>query len=138
MNIFSSFYAWLIYREAVSRADRAHAKNGNRYYVMPNASGRVKLIVTDRKNFRQLRMKHYIDSNVKMDDVTMKCFYYTPNRREMNAIDDFLRDVKLHMYYEWYERRKKRDKRERIRRRNDFFKRISFSFVARRNPNAKR
>lgn len=138
MNIFSSFYAWLIYREAVSRADRAHSKNGNRYYVMPNASGRVKLIVTDRKNFRQLRMKHYIDSNVKMDDVTMKCFYYTPDRREKNAIDDFLRDVKLHMYYEWYERRKRRDKRERTRRRNDFFKRISFSSVVRRNPNAKR
>lgn len=83
-------------------------------------------------------MKHYIDSNVKMDDVTMKCFYYTPDRREKNAIDDFLRDVKLHMYYEWYERRKRRDKRERTRRRNDFFKRISFSSVVRRNPNAKR
>lgn len=135
MNIFVSIYAWLQYREAVRRADKAHAECGNRYYVMPNAGGKIKLIVTDRKNFRQMRLKHYIDSSVKMDDVTMKCFYFTPDRQEKNAIDDFMRDIKLRMYYEWYEKRRARDIRDRKRKRKDWLRRISSSSKVRRNTN---
>ena len=108
MNGFVKFYAFLQYRRAVQMADKAHEENGARFYVMPNARGKIRLIVTDRKNFRRLRMKHYIDSNVKMEDVLQHCFYYTPYASGDGAITEAETSAKLARYYAWVDRRRKR------------------------------
>ena len=78
MNIFLRFFYGLRLRRAAQMADEAHAKTGNRYFVMP-VSGTTKLAVMDRSNFRQLKRKHYIKQGVTMLDVKAECFYATPN-----------------------------------------------------------
>lgn len=112
MNGFRKFYAYLQYREAAKKANAAHAQTKNRYYVMPNAAGKVKLIVTDRTNFRQLRMKHYISSEIKLEDVMKVCFYHTPDRMENGGMTDSERASKLVRYFDWYGRRLSRDKKK--------------------------
>lgn len=108
MNIFVKFYAFLQYRDAVIRADKAHEETGRRYFVLPNASGKVNLVITDRKNFRLLKMKHYIGGRFTVNDALQRCFYYTPTANGANAIDEDTRSLKLSQYYKWYDRRRKR------------------------------
>lgn len=97
----------LIYRRAVKLANRAHAETGARYFVLPNVDSKILLIVTDRKNFRGLRQKHYIDPQMKMDDVFDKCFYYTPRSDGEGLISEAELKVKQIAYQIWYEERLK-------------------------------
>lgn len=113
MNVLQKLYAYLQYREAAKQANAAHRKNRNRYYVMPNAKGKIRLIVTDRYNFRQLRMKHYIDPNIRLEDVMKSCFFYTPDRKEGGRMTDEVRASKLLYYFDWYQRRLAKDRKNK-------------------------
>lgn len=95
----------LIYRRAVQMANRAHEKTGARYFVMPNISTKILLIVTDRKNFRGLRAKHYIDSSMRMEDVFKRCFYFTPRGDEEGLITEDELKKKQIEYQLWYQKR---------------------------------
>lgn len=99
MNKIRKLIAYLRYREAVKQADKAHQETGERYYVMPYGDG--KLIIVDRKNFRSLKNKHYIDHKVKVRDLLAECFYFTPYRNGNGYIDDVARKVKLESYYSY-------------------------------------
>ena len=122
MNRLQSYKAYLMYRKAVLMADKKHRETGNRYFVLPNLDEKVFLIVTDRKNFRILRRKGYIDHNMKIDDVFKACFYYTPQKDGLgkNLTEDELKVKQLH-YQVWYGKRvaqiaaaRKRRRRERL------------------------
>lgn len=131
MNVFQHLYAYLQYRYAVKKADIAHENNRVRYYVLPNARGKVRLIVTDRQNFRRLRLKHYIGENVKMAEVQMSCFYYTADASGKGAISDEMKSLRLMKYYDWVQKRLNRAKKERKEKRCarfEFFKRRLFKF----------
>lgn len=95
-----------MYRQAVKMANREHKKTGRRYFVMPNTDTRIFLIVTDRKNFRQIRQKGYIDPNMKLEDVFNRCFYYTAQKdgAGKNITEDELK-IKQIAYQMWYEER---------------------------------
>ena len=67
MNIFLKIHAFLQLRQAVKLADKCHAEDGGRYYVMPTFNrtkgGKRKhaLAVIDRSNFRKLKQKHSLN-----------------------------------------------------------------------------
>ena len=100
MNIFKRFCATLRLYEAVRLANKAHRKTGERYYVIPNGRG-VKLIITDRKNFRKLKQKHYIHHKVFVRDLTVECFYCTPYRNGSGALSKKAIDLKRRQYIKW-------------------------------------
>lgn len=132
MNIFQKIYAFLQYRYAVRKADKAHLQDRTRFYVMPNAKGKIRLIVTDRKNFRRLRMKHYVNNAMMMDDVMSRCFYYTPDASGKGAITDTVRTAKFYMYMGWYGKRIARDRAENSRLRRDTLRKILGGFNGKR------
>lgn len=112
MNVFRKWVAYLQLREAVIRADRAHEENGARYYVLPwqTTDGKPKLIIMDRKNFRILRSKHYISRNVRMNDLWVECFYFTPRANGEGRITEELRKRKVTQFLAWRQAHAKRRK----------------------------
>lgn len=128
----------LIYRKAVRLANERHRKDGHRYFVMPNRDTKIFLIVTDRKNFRGIRKKGYIDRSMKMEDVFKRCFYYTPqaNGEGRNITEEELK-IKQLAYQVWYEKRIKMIPEEKKRRRISIVSRIKAYFRFRRRINEK-
>lgn len=108
-NPFLQFVDYLRYREAVKKADNAHTKNGERYYVMPatapsgSAAGKPSLIVMDRYNFRKLKQKHYINRNATQRDLLSECFYCTAYRNGDGYLDAAGRKIKLALYFSYCE-----------------------------------
>lgn len=105
MNIFLKFKAYLRLREAVIKADVAHSKDGDRYYVVPSTDGT--LIVMDRKNFKILRRKGYINRNVYVKDLVRESFYFTPYQGGNGYITKEFRRMKMKEYYSWCEAMRK-------------------------------
>ena len=100
MDLFQRLKSNLMYREAVRKADKAHADDGNRYYVLPNAEG--KLLIMDKKNFRILKRKHYINSKATVQDLLDECFYFTPYCNGECAITKEIMALKKKQYLSWY------------------------------------
>ncbi len=99
MNIFKKLKAFLRFREAVRKADEAHLMNRQRYYVIP-ASSDV-LLVVDRKNFRGLRRKNYINRSATVQHLREHSVYHTPDAREMGGVPtEFLKE-KFRDYVRW-------------------------------------
>lgn len=127
MNIFVQFYAFLHLRTAVRMADAAYKKEHRRFYVI--GTDKCRLLVTDRKNFRLLKKKHYIrNQDLKMVDAEILCFYHTPHAKGDGAIEEDIRQAKVVDYYKWYaecreDLRKKR--KEQRKSRPNIFKRLS-------------
>ncbi len=84
MNIFKKFFYFLRFRQAVIMADKAHAKNNIRYFVIPDNKG--KLIITDRKNYRLLRRKKYIPGDQSYLLALNTCLYRTPDGSGRNGL----------------------------------------------------
>lgn len=104
MNIFRKFKAYLQLRDAVKKADELHAKHGERFYVVNGSDGQ--LVIMNRKNFRLLKRKHYIDADVTMKDLAMGCFYFTPQRDGQGAIGNAEAILRRMKFYEWKEHSK--------------------------------
>lgn len=101
MNIFKKFKASLRFLEAVRKADKAHEATGERYYVMPMGENKKQLIILDRRNFRKLKHKGYVNSSVKISDLERECFYCTSYRNGKDALPTSVRNMKLNLYYKW-------------------------------------
>ncbi len=106
MNIFTKFYAYLHLRWAVRLADKSYKKYNQRFYVLPGEDGN--LVVSDRKNFRGLRSKHWIRGAYETDmkGVTRKSYYYTPYANGNDPMPYTEYKVKMIAYYGWYEKSK--------------------------------
>ena len=102
-NPFVHLKDYLRYREAVRKADQAHAESGERYYVMPSvdAEGNPKLVIMDRFNFRKLKQKRYISHKATVQDLKRECFYHTPYRDGTDPMDKFAICFKKEMYYSY-------------------------------------
>lgn len=84
----------IVYYNAVRLANKCHAKNGYRYFVVPTTKG--KLIVMDKKNFRILKRKHYL-SDVPTHMLADRCIYHTANRKG-ECMTEKSRVCKKHWY----------------------------------------
>jgi hypothetical protein len=102
-NPFKQFIDYLRYRKAVQMADESHAKDGDRYYVMPMAApaGSPKLIIMDRKNFKRLKFKGYISKNARVRDLVSECFYCTPYANGDGYLNAEGRKKKLALYFSY-------------------------------------
>lgn len=87
MNVLKKISATIRLKEAARRAEKAHKETGERYYVMPNGEN-GKLLIVDRKAFRALKRKNYIDKRATVNDLTRECFYCTPNRNGNGKLPD--------------------------------------------------
>lgn len=113
MNIFRKFRASLLLREAILKANKAWLATGERHYVMPNSSGKPQLIVMDRKNFRILKRKGYIDGNAIVHNLINESFYFTPYRNGNGYLSDSDRIKKANSFFQWYDLRLKSNHRPR-------------------------
>ena len=97
------FRDYLRYREAVKKADEAHAKDGDRYYVVPsnNMDGKILLLIMDRKNFRKLKQKGYINKDANIRDLVNESFYFTPYVNGDGYLDAEGRKLKLKLYFSY-------------------------------------
>ena len=93
--------AYLRYKEAVRKADKAHSENGNRYYVMPTSGHSGQLVIIDRNNFRKLKLKHYINNSSFVRDIEIECFYCTPYRNGLGQLPPDVIAKKRKQYYNW-------------------------------------
>jgi hypothetical protein len=104
MNIFKKFKAYLRLREAIRKADEAHAKDGARYYVIPTTKG--ELLITDRKNFRILKAKGYIHRDMAVTDLIARSVYFTPYKDGSKALSPEYAKEKREAYYQWATKKK--------------------------------
>lgn len=122
------FSDYLRYRKAVQMADDAHAKDGDRYYVMPSnqkkQKGKPTLIVMDRKNFRKLRQKGYIDRRANMRDVVNECFYCTPYANGNGYLDAKGRKLKLALYFSYCKSRREIARQQREKQHKSIWQRF--------------
>lgn len=103
MNIFKKFYAFLEWHTAITQADKAYQKYNKRFYVIKGENGH--LVVTDRKNFRGLRDKHWIRGANGMDmrEVARLSFYHTSHANGIDfMVGSEIRD-KREEFYIWFE-----------------------------------
>lgn len=101
MNAFQKLYASLKLREAVNQSDKAHARTGERYYVMPTSGVSGKLVIMDRVNFRRLKHKGYISGNPNIGDLEIECFYHTSYRNGTGEIAPDSIAAKRRQYFSW-------------------------------------
>lgn len=102
LNIFQKLKAVLRLREAVKKAEEAHSKTGERFYVMPLSGSDGKLIIMDRFNFRKLKQKGYITYDAHVLDLEKECFYFTAYRNGTSGIVPEVENLKRRQYYRWY------------------------------------
>ena len=104
MNFIRSiqiFCGKLRLRHAIKMADKAHARTGHRYYVLPQDGPGKKLIVMDRSNFRKLKFKHYINHDTYVADIDRECFYatsYSDGSRRLSPVEI---QVKRALFLSW-------------------------------------
>ena len=103
MNVFKKLKAYLRYREAVRKANEAHERTGERYYVMPASGTKKALLVMDRFNFRRLKHKGYITNKASVVDLERECFYATPYRNGTAEMLVSIIELKKQQYYAWYD-----------------------------------
>lgn len=101
MNIFRKLKASLRLREAIKQADKAHKETGERYYVMPTTGKRGQLVIMDRKNFRILKRKKYINHNAGVNELKRECFYCTPYKSGNGKLSSEIIAYKRNLYFEW-------------------------------------
>ena len=102
-NPITKLRDYLRYREAVRKADEAHNKDGDRYYVIPseNKDGKILLLIMDRKNFRKLKQKGYINKDANIRDLVNESFYFTPYVNGDGYLDAEGRKFKRKLYYSY-------------------------------------
>lgn len=107
MNIFKKFYLYLHYWTAANLADKSYRKYRHRFFVLPGTNG--ELLVSDRRNFRGLRRKHWVKNadNLDIRQVVEKSFYHTPYADGSGHMTGTETKAKLHDYYNWYVRSRK-------------------------------
>ena len=107
MNPITKFRAYLMYREAVKKADKAHEERGSRYYVLPADD---KLLILNRKDLQHLKRKHYTSRSVTTHDLLRECFYHTPHANGSGEISPTSLKARKIVFYNWYNELKKRKK----------------------------
>ena len=106
MNVFKKFYAYLEWHTAIRLADKSYKKYNKRFYVIKGDNGH--LVVTDRKNFRGLRQKHWIKGahGIDMREVARQSFYHTAHANDTDFMTGSEMKAKRQEFYFWFEQSK--------------------------------
>lgn len=128
MNPIWKLKARLTLDEAIKQADEAHAKNCERYYVLPNLDG--KLVVMTKHDLKYFKRKGYVGKQSHVIDLIRESFYFTPYRNGSGWITPEDKRIKRRQYYKWCivvrkELSMKRKQQRRIRRKAFFAKIIA-------------
>ena len=116
MNPISKFKARLTLDEAIKKADEAHAKNCERYYVMPNLDG--KLVVMTKHDLKYFKRKGYVGKQSHVINLIQESFYFTPYRNGDGMITPEIIAIKRRHYFKWCDQvRKELAHRRREKRR---------------------
>lgn len=99
MNIFIYLKSIIRLNYAIDKADRAHEKTGERYYVLPDHNN--KLIILDRYHFRKLKKKGRLTYKANIFDMQRECFYCTAYKNGEGALNQKIIKVKRKMYLEY-------------------------------------
>jgi hypothetical protein len=102
MNLLSHFRASLQLREAVKRADAAHAATGDRYFVIPSPKADRQLYIFDRATFRAFKQKHYIQNRASVLDLVNESFYHTACRGGQGALSAADIAAKRENFFRWW------------------------------------
>jgi hypothetical protein len=102
-GMFIVWRAGLRLAYAIRKADKAHARTGDRYYVMPDAFDR--LVIMRRHGMRNLRRHGIMDRRVRMSDLLRESFYFTPDRGGQ-TVPQAIRAKKREMYLRYVSRKK--------------------------------
>lgn len=108
MNFFKKTQMSLRLYMAIRKADKAHRKTGERYYVIPMTGSHGRLVVLDRKNFRLLKAKRYMNRHQYVGDLEEGCFYCTPYRDGSRQLSDEFIAHKRRQFFAWADSLKKR------------------------------
>lgn len=103
MEMFIIWRAGLRLRYAIRKADKAHERTGDRYYVMPDGCDR--LVIMRRAGMRNLRLHGVMDRRVRMSDLLRESFYFTPDRGG-RTIPPTIMEQKRIMYLRYVVRRR--------------------------------
>lgn len=98
MKIIKKLKARIAFTLAVRRAEDAHAKDSDRYFVLPSGDG--KLVIVDKMNFKRLKRKHYVGRNQTPSRLIDECFYYTANCFEGGMKKDVVKKM-MKSYIIW-------------------------------------
>lgn len=98
MNIFKKLKAYLRFREAIRQADKAYVNTNQRHYVLPTPDGM--LIIMNRKNFRELKRKGYIDRRAYVLGLEKGCLYCTPYGNGTRGMNNETREERFKRYIE--------------------------------------
>lgn len=99
---------------AIHMANKAHAQNGKRYFVMPDDKDR--LIIMHRPSFRKLKHTGRMSYNAKVKDLKRESFYFTPytsNMIEEEIIIPEVQEAKRIMFHKYM-------KESRLRKKNTY------------------
>lgn len=99
MKLFKKIKAFLQFREAVLKADEAHVKSGDRFYVVNSKDG--SLVIMNRKEFRKLKQKHYINRSVKIRQLEDMTVYHTPYANGYGEMSPEEIKLKRKTYIQW-------------------------------------
>lgn len=99
---------------AIHMANKAHAENGKRYYVMPDDKNQ--LIIMHRPSFRKMKHAGRISYQAKVADVKRESFYFTPyssKDEEKEPITPNIQEAKRLMFHRYM-------KESRLQKRNAY------------------
>ncbi len=98
-KLFYRFVDYLRYQTAIERAESEHNKQGKRFYVMPVTESKTpKLIIMDRKNFRMLKSKKYIDHKACLHTLMQESVYFTAHGNGSGFLDEEGKRKKYALY----------------------------------------
>lgn len=102
MKFWKKILAQVKYDRAVKMANKAYEETGHMHFVIPNRNGKIVLVVMDRKNFRSIRDKGYIDKNARMLHLYATCVYHTPNAKGENGMTADAISWRKRKFISWY------------------------------------
>ena len=102
MNPFKKLKAFLKLNEAIKQADEAFARTGFRHYILPLQTKKKELLIVDKKNFKKMKQKGYIDKSITITDVRKYCFYCTSFTNGIDKLSGPELRVKRKNYFKWY------------------------------------
>lgn len=98
-DFFFTAYADRMYRNAVKKADRLYAANRQHYYVCSSPYDPRKLVVLDRKTFRELKRKLGIKGEGNdMSALRDGSFYHTPDKSGNGGLSEREKEIRRLAY----------------------------------------
>ena len=94
LRAFKRMRADVQYAKAVEKAENALLASGQRHYVIKGVGekGKHQLVITDRANFKMMKVKGYINRSLRIADLERICFYCTSYANGDGYMEDWQKE----------------------------------------------